>query len=202
LAGRRPLGTEWFKHRSITLEQVLSDPRARIAFEKLCSHGTDRKQLATLVLIAVWFRGFRSDNPLTVHGMTGASLRKLPKDIREMAQRIESICGNPNLYLTPAGNESALSLAKDLHTYADRLETQIHAFRSFLRKHPRHYDMQTVSRRKLLRYVHMATGHPRYTWVADVLSGAPAVGGEEPIVDASSLRKLYMISRGAPRKRS
>jgi hypothetical protein len=162
-----------------------------MAFDKLCSKGADRYELGTCVLTAARFRGFRQDDPLSVSGISRASLEKLPADIRGVAHQVALVAENPNLYSASTEEDYIRSLVEDLKGYADDLEVKIKTFRSFLRRHPRHYDMQSVSRRKLLRYVHKATGRPRYGLVADVLSGAPALVGEETIVDASSLRKLY-----------
>lgn len=138
-----------------------------------------------------WFRGFRGDDPLWIPGITPASLRKFPADTREIARRIEHICGNPALYSKHGDTDADMQLAKDLCAYSDRLEARMKTFRSFLREHPKHYDMQTVSRRKLLGYIHRATGLAHYSWVADILSGAPQRGAEESFVEASSLRKIY-----------
>jgi hypothetical protein len=196
LASRKSSNVESLRHHSrIALDAVLEDRCARTAFNKLCSKGADRKELELLVLNAVRFTGFRYDDPLFVPGVTRTSLQKLPADIRAIAQEMASVGGNPNLYSTPADSDYIMGLAEDLQRFANGLEAKIKVFRSFMLKHPRHYDMQSVSRRKLLRYVNKTTGQPRYALVADVLSGAPAVGKEDPIVDASSLRKLYQISR-------
>ena len=181
----------WNEHASITLDQILTNRCARLAFDKLCSKGAERYELGKRVLTAARFRGFRQDDPLSVSGISRASLEKLPADIRGVAHEIALVAKNPNLYSAPAEEDYIRSLVEYLQGYADDLEAKIKTFRSFLRRHPRHYDMQSVSRRKLLRYVHKATGRPSYGLVADVLSGAPALGSEEPIVDASSLRKLY-----------
>jgi len=184
-------------HSQITLDAVLEDRCAQAAFNKLCSTGADRKELALLVLNAVRFRGFRDTDPLFVPGITRTSLKKLPADIRAIAHKIASVRGNPNLFRTPADDDPVITLVLDLERYADGMEAKIKNFRSFMLKHPRHYDMQSGSRCKLLRYVHKTTGQPHYALVADVLSGAPAVGKEEPIVDASSLRKIYHNSQRA-----
>jgi hypothetical protein len=162
--------------------------------------GADRNKLEGLVLNAVRFTGFRYDDPLFVHGVTRTSLQKLPTDIRAIAHEMASVSGNPNLYPTPDDSDYIMGLVEDLQRFSEGLDAKIKHFRSFMLKHPRHYDMQSVSRRKLLRYVHKTTGQPRYALVADILSGAPAVGKEEPIVEASSLRKLYMISHRTRRK--
>jgi hypothetical protein len=202
LVSRRSSSVEALhKHVSITLDQILTDRAARMAFEKLCSKGANRKELEMRVLNAARWKGFRENDPLFVPGISRRSLEKQPSVIRTIAHQIASVGANPNLYSTDE-DERIMSLVQDLQRYADGLEMKIKAFRSFLLKHPRHYDMQSVSRRKLLRYVHTTTGEPHYTLVADVLSGAPNVGREEPIVDVSSLRKVYMTSRQARRKRT
>lgn len=202
LASRKSSSIEaLLRHRSITLDQILTDRGARMAFDKLISKGADGNELGMRVLSAVHWRGFRGDDPLCVPGISRKSLEKLPAKVRTVGHEIASVSKNPNLYSTDE-DERIMSLVQDLRRNADGLGMKIKAFRSFLLKHPRHYDMQSVSRCKLLRYVHKTTGQPHYSLVADVLSGAPKVGGEEPIVDVSSLRKVYITSRRAPRKRT
>lgn len=179
---------------SITLDQVLSETGPRKAFDKLCSMGADSAQLKRWVMSAIHFTGFRQDDPLFVPGLSRQSLAKLPDDIRAIARKVASVGGNPNLYSSPAAYEPVRKLVENLNRFAGDLEKQVRFYRSFLQKHPRYYDMQTVSRRRLLRYVHRSTGQPQYTLVAEVLSGAPKIENEEPFVDASSLRKLYSNS--------
>jgi hypothetical protein len=183
------------KFARITIDQILADSSARKAFDKLCSKGADRKELEEFVLHAVYVRGFRSFDPLFVSGMSRASLAKLPKEIRAIALKLVLIAENPDLDPPPALEQPARELPEALRRYADNLEATIKHFRLFLQKHPRYYDLQTAARRKLLQYVNKSTGHPHHAWVADVLSGTPVVGTDEPVVDSSSLRKIYPTRR-------
>jgi hypothetical protein len=181
----------------ITIDQILADSSARKAFDKLCSKGADRQELGELVLNAVHVRGFRSLDPLFVSDVTRASLAALPREIRAIALKLVLIAENPNLDPSPALEECARKLPEALRRYADNLEARIKHFRRFLQRHPRYYDLQTAARRKLLQYVDKTTGRPHYAWVADILSGAPVRGTEEPIVDVSALRKIYTTPRNA-----
>jgi len=207
LAARRESKVESLgEHAAITLDQILTDRCARKAFDKLCSKGADRSELEQRVLTAAHVRGFRGYDPVLVPGIARSSLEKLPADIQGVANEMTLVARNPNLY-SLAEEDYVRKLVEVLQRYADDLEAKIKTFRSFLRKHPRHYDMQSVTRRELLRYVQKATGRPRYGLVADILSGAPTVGREQLVVDASSLRKLYTNPRRTqssspnPRKR-
>lgn len=143
------------------------------------------------MLHAVWARNIRGFDPLTVSGLGRASLDKLPADIRKFAQKIALLGENPNLDPPPALEQEFRKLPQTLQRYADNLQATIKHFRRFLQRHPRYYDIQVSTRRKLLRYVYKATGQPHYAWVASVLSGAPVVRAAEPVVDSSSLRKIY-----------
>jgi hypothetical protein len=180
--------------KSVTLDEILSDSCARKAFNILCSQGADRQELGKLALQAVWLRGMRSYDPLWVSSLGRESLKKLPNDIRKIAEKITLVGENPDIDPPLALKQQFSRLPETLRRYADNLQATIDHFRQFLQTHPRHYDLQVSSRRKLLRYVHKTTGRPHYARVASILSAAPVVGTAEPIVDSSSLRKIYPTS--------
>lgn len=176
---------------SVRLDEILADSCARKAFDNLCSKGADRQELGKLVLHAIWLRGMRSYDPLSVSGLGRESLKKLPDDIRRIAEKITLVGENPDIDPPPALKQQFSRLPKTLRRYADNLQATIDHFRQFLQTHPRYYNLQVSSRRKLLRYIHKTTGRPHYARVASILSAAPLVGTAEPVVDSSSLRKIY-----------
>ena len=186
----------------ITIEEILADASASKAFDKLCAHGADRKVLATLVQVTVLAREFRKFDPLFVSGFGRETLNKFPTTIREVATKIESVFKNPYLEPQPLPDSNFQSLPGKLRAYANKLEATIKQYRQSLKTSPRFFDMQVVLRRKLLHYVAKTTGQPHYAWVASVLSGAPMLGTSEPVVDPSTLRKLYANRRRAKRSQA
>jgi hypothetical protein len=147
-------------------------------------------------------REFRRFDPLFVSGLSREALNRFPTAVRKVATKIESVSENPHLYLQFLSGSNFQSLPGELRAYADKLEATIRQYRQGLKTNPRFFDMQVVLRRKLLHYVAKTTGQPHYAWVASVLSGAPMLGTSEPVVDSSTLRKLYPNRRRAKRSQA
>lgn len=190
----------------LVLDDVLSVPKAKRAFDFLVSKNAHPHQLWILVQCAVGAYSMpHSYDMLSVDGMTRTEVSAFPNQLETVARAIELINEN-SMHLEVSGALKATvdELPSHLRRYAHFLSKTIESSRKFMKANPRYWDFVPIFKLKLLRYVQRVTGEPRYGAVADLLNAALTTAGfeesetSEAFVSPDSLRKLY--SRNWARK--
>ncbi len=179
----------------INWEDVLKDPRARDALKVLTQKGASSDRLRELLEVAAGAQFFpRSLDLFSVDGMTRKHVADFPRKLRVTAEQIERIRRNPQFHLESLGGGAIENLPATLQKYADNLDRTIRFGRDFMKKRPRYFDLASIFKLKLLKYVQRSTGTPRFSLVADLLHAAFSSAGmnfDETDFDDSALRKLY-----------
>jgi transposase len=146
------------------------DPRASSSFRRLVEAGSKADELENHLKQAVVAYKFpRRFDPLAVPGMSRKRIERFPDELRLVACGVEMVNEHPFFGESEGIDQKAKLLARSLRSYADYCQETIRSFRSGMKTNPRHFDMQSIFRRKLLQYVYSSTGDWHYQWVADVL---------------------------------
>jgi hypothetical protein len=180
------------RFKQLTIEDVLRNPTAKRAFDRLIQRKVCPETLWNLLELAVHNQSFpRSHDMFFVDGMTRKQVTNFPRRLREVARQIDGVRENFNLKPNPGIEDAGLSLASSLRRYADQLERALRFGRAFMAKNPRYWDLAAIFRLKLLNYVEQNTGTPQFSLIADLLHGAFIAAGMDIDVDADSLSKLH-----------
>jgi hypothetical protein len=177
----------------IELEEVLSNPKARSAFEELIQAKASPTRILELLQLNVSNECIpRSFDIFFVDGMTRQQVGYFPKHLRRLAREVEKFFENDQFDVKPAPDPAITKLPETLRAYADHLEETLRFGRAFLKKNPRFFDMARISRLKLLDYIERTTGTPQFSMAAGLLHGAFVAANLAVDVDANALRKLYV----------
>ena len=151
----------------IRLEDVLRNPKAKRALDRLIKKNTSLDKIWELLGAAVVAQSFsRSHDMFAVDGMTRHQVTNFPGLLRGIARGVEAVRENPHLELKPEADEAILNLPLTLRRYADELEETLRSGRAFMKKNPRYWDMASIFKLKLLNYLQQTTGSPQYSLVA------------------------------------
>lgn len=177
----------------INWADVLRDPKARNAFEVLTQKGASPDRLREMVELAVGGQLVpRSLDLFFVDEMSREKVAGFPTALRVVAEQIERIRDNPQFHLKPGTVPAIVNLPASLRQYAEDMGRTMEFGRVFMKKNPRYFDLASIFKLKLLRYIQQTTRDPRFPLVADLLYAAFSAGGMEVDIDAGSLRKLYV----------